>query len=417
MDITTYKGAKVFVFHDTGEAYDAVQTMDEINDGDILLIPDEGVVGIAWTWPIAITKECGELHQANEGMLYNVLQENGIGGNISQAMILARSKGYELEDELNMTESTSFDFSIFEVYQAPALTSQESAVALFKQMGVVDPKRATPVQLLQAVSENHKNTAHLPMQTQQRILAHTRSAFKLLTGEDMETVANKYGGPVDEGSYDDMMPRSFQQIVRAEKLGMNMADDVIKQTTEDTTSNRFGPKKWSTWKDLADEVEDRMNDPQNTNPENIVIGQVAKEFGHRYGPYPIVFDRLQSLIRDRSMRNTMGAEGRRYNEMPRNLKPMESMTFENLNNIFGTDSYKKFTPRHDGSLVLKIYKSGSNIAMMLPHWLEKDGISVETISSNNKYIILKVMNFDRTYMETLLWKHASYIEVLPETSE
>lgn len=53
---------RVFVFGDTGEAYDACQCCDEIRSGDVLLIPSENVAGIADTWPFAVTAEAGNLH-------------------------------------------------------------------------------------------------------------------------------------------------------------------------------------------------------------------------------------------------------------------------------------------------------------------------------------------------------------------
>jgi hypothetical protein len=42
------------------------QCSDEIQKGDVLLIPTEHVVGIADTWPWAITEAHGDLHQLKE---------------------------------------------------------------------------------------------------------------------------------------------------------------------------------------------------------------------------------------------------------------------------------------------------------------------------------------------------------------
>lgn len=47
-------------FSSTQEAYDASQCC--VDTGDILLIPDENVVGVSYTWPFAITDERGGLH-------------------------------------------------------------------------------------------------------------------------------------------------------------------------------------------------------------------------------------------------------------------------------------------------------------------------------------------------------------------
>jgi hypothetical protein len=54
----------IHIFDTTGEAYDACQCDESVNKGDILFIPSEGVVGLADTWPIAITKAYGDLHTA-----------------------------------------------------------------------------------------------------------------------------------------------------------------------------------------------------------------------------------------------------------------------------------------------------------------------------------------------------------------
>lgn len=49
-------------FESTGEAYDACQCNALIKTGDMLIIPNEGVIGLAWAWPVAITAEQGALH-------------------------------------------------------------------------------------------------------------------------------------------------------------------------------------------------------------------------------------------------------------------------------------------------------------------------------------------------------------------
>ena len=55
--------AQVHTFSSTGEAYNRSQTDDSIRDGDILYIPDEGVVGFLMAaWPVAVTANTGELH-------------------------------------------------------------------------------------------------------------------------------------------------------------------------------------------------------------------------------------------------------------------------------------------------------------------------------------------------------------------
>jgi hypothetical protein len=52
----------------SGEAYDRCQTDSDIDTGDTLVIDqgqdysDERIVGLAGTWPVAVTVQCGALH-------------------------------------------------------------------------------------------------------------------------------------------------------------------------------------------------------------------------------------------------------------------------------------------------------------------------------------------------------------------
>lgn len=50
-------------FASSGIAYDATQCDDAVKTGDILVIESEGVVGVAYTWPFAVTEKHGDLHQ------------------------------------------------------------------------------------------------------------------------------------------------------------------------------------------------------------------------------------------------------------------------------------------------------------------------------------------------------------------
>lgn len=49
-------------YDSTGEAYDATQCDEHVIAGHTLLVPREGVVGLSWTWPVAVTEHPGELH-------------------------------------------------------------------------------------------------------------------------------------------------------------------------------------------------------------------------------------------------------------------------------------------------------------------------------------------------------------------
>ncbi|MFI2031419.1 hypothetical protein [Streptomyces buecherae] len=59
---------KVWTFHSTREAYDACQVREDIQDGDVLVIEQENVIGIAHTWPFALTEDSGELHTLKKGI-------------------------------------------------------------------------------------------------------------------------------------------------------------------------------------------------------------------------------------------------------------------------------------------------------------------------------------------------------------
>ncbi|WNI17675.1 hypothetical protein [Actinacidiphila sp. ITFR-21] len=56
------KEPAVWTFYSTGEAYGACQCREDIRDGDVLVIEREKVVGIAETWPFALTARFGDLH-------------------------------------------------------------------------------------------------------------------------------------------------------------------------------------------------------------------------------------------------------------------------------------------------------------------------------------------------------------------
>lgn len=49
-------------FDSTSDAYDATQCDETIRTGHTLVIESEQVIGLAWTWPVAVTQEPGELH-------------------------------------------------------------------------------------------------------------------------------------------------------------------------------------------------------------------------------------------------------------------------------------------------------------------------------------------------------------------
>ena len=61
-DRFAFTAQRLHAFASTGNAYDACQTDETIKTGDTLIILDESVIGIAYTWPIAVTAASGALH-------------------------------------------------------------------------------------------------------------------------------------------------------------------------------------------------------------------------------------------------------------------------------------------------------------------------------------------------------------------
>ena len=53
-------------FASTGNAYDATQCDEAIRTGDTLIVLPENVVGVAMTWPFAVTQAHGHLHALSE---------------------------------------------------------------------------------------------------------------------------------------------------------------------------------------------------------------------------------------------------------------------------------------------------------------------------------------------------------------
>lgn len=82
-------------FSSTQEAYDACQCDDTVKNGDILVIASERVVGIADTWPFAVTEPAGELHQVKPGHWYDTARRVG-KDKLLEAGKLAYALGFDL---------------------------------------------------------------------------------------------------------------------------------------------------------------------------------------------------------------------------------------------------------------------------------------------------------------------------------
>jgi len=75
-------------FGSTAEAYDACQCDPDIKTGDVLIIAPEGVVGIAGTWPVAVTQAHGEFHRVAQWTAVPADQAFGIPCALAEAMSL-----------------------------------------------------------------------------------------------------------------------------------------------------------------------------------------------------------------------------------------------------------------------------------------------------------------------------------------
>ncbi len=93
---------RIHAFVSTGNAYDAVQIDETIAAGDTLLVLDELVVGVAMTWPFAITAEAGKLHTvcepgAGEALGHIEKALDVPHGSIARACRLARTLGFAID--------------------------------------------------------------------------------------------------------------------------------------------------------------------------------------------------------------------------------------------------------------------------------------------------------------------------------
>lgn len=85
-------------FDSTGQAYGATQTQDWVRNGTVLVIPNERVIGVAHTWPVAVTEAAGELHKLDPalGELSLAELEQTLGYPLQPAIDEALSRGYPL---------------------------------------------------------------------------------------------------------------------------------------------------------------------------------------------------------------------------------------------------------------------------------------------------------------------------------
>jgi len=89
-----------FEYRNTEEAYNASQTT--LANGSVLFIPTEQVVGFAWTWPVAITVNFGDLHTVSPSAdaVQRVVKDAKFSwSQVEAAIRLADAYGYPVRPE------------------------------------------------------------------------------------------------------------------------------------------------------------------------------------------------------------------------------------------------------------------------------------------------------------------------------
>lgn len=94
--------AFAWVFDCSRDAYDFTQACEDAADGDLMLIKNdkELIIGVVDTWPMALTKQAGKLHEQFEGELLDYLKANKLDRNLGAARDLASLFGAELREEI-----------------------------------------------------------------------------------------------------------------------------------------------------------------------------------------------------------------------------------------------------------------------------------------------------------------------------
>ena len=65
--------AKIYHFDNSRQAYERAQTDGDINDGDVLIIESEKIVGLVGDFPLAVTESTGVLHALADGETFEKL--------------------------------------------------------------------------------------------------------------------------------------------------------------------------------------------------------------------------------------------------------------------------------------------------------------------------------------------------------
>lgn len=87
----------------TGSVYDETQCSDQIAMGDVLVVPDEKVVGfLLGAWPIAVTVGHGSFHSKDPACAWDKMGQPGdkvdYALSAAKAIEVAHSLGYPVTD-------------------------------------------------------------------------------------------------------------------------------------------------------------------------------------------------------------------------------------------------------------------------------------------------------------------------------
>jgi hypothetical protein len=89
---------QVFVFDSTGDAYDSSQCLDQIKDGDLLIVPSEKVAGfLVQAWPCAVTDELGVFHALAEDLSWDEFEGGQYAASAKLAAEIA-ANGFAVEN-------------------------------------------------------------------------------------------------------------------------------------------------------------------------------------------------------------------------------------------------------------------------------------------------------------------------------
>lgn len=81
-------------FDSTAEAYDATQCSDDIETGAPLLVESEQVVGLAYTWPFAVTVAAGEFHTMGGDPAWFLADAGITADQVAAAVAVADVRGF-----------------------------------------------------------------------------------------------------------------------------------------------------------------------------------------------------------------------------------------------------------------------------------------------------------------------------------